>query len=421
MTTPEWLTEQYLQKVLSIYHDKQDLKILKFNINPALAKGENYGGNLNKVNIHYRLNNRKEVIVQNLMVKTSYENDEFIIEKLKPYDIFNREISIYEKVLPKLKLLLNEINDSEEIFIKVIFWDYKQQILIFEDVSMKGYTMPNRVERLDKDHVKLVLKKLAKLHASSAVLNERENKCLEIYDRGFFNRYTDTYKTYFVSNLMACARYLDQSPKYAKYAEKLFALKSHYMNIGVKCFEPCENDVNVLAHGDVWTNNLMFRYDQVTKKPNDVLIIDFQYAFWGSPTLDLHYFFNTSLKETLRLNELDELFQNYHKFFVQTLLKLNYSMKPIPSLRKFFLEMEQKRFFAFHSAVVIQPVMINEDSKDVDFKLIWGEDESAINFKNNLYKNPQVQDILKNLLPIFYSKGLLESLCTKSSVIKELR
>lgn len=124
-----------------------------------------------------------------------------------------------------------------------------------------------------------------------------------------------------------------------------FELAPHYMDIGRECFAPLRGSVNVLAHGDVWTNNVMVKYDANTGRPIDVLLIDFQYSFWGSPTIDLHHFFNTSLREPLRRKKQAELFKYYHSIFTDILRKLNYTLNPIPSLHEFQLQVEQKRFF----------------------------------------------------------------------------
>lgn len=429
MATPNWLTQDYIEEVLKIHHKDVSLKINNLDIQPAFGKGENYGGVMTKVKVGYTRSDNSIAAEKCLLVKNSYEDDEFAKAKMEPYDIFNREMSIYDQVLPKLNELLLEINDSDQLFANVLYTDYKRQALIFEDLSYEGFMMADRIERLDLDHILLILRKLAKMHATSAVLNEREPGCLEHYDRGFFNKYTDTYKTYFVQTFMACARYLEKQPDTQYYARKIFAMEPYYMGLGRRCFEPTPGHVNVLTHGDVWTNNVMFKYDHVTQKPIDVILIDFQYSFWGSPTLDLHHFFNTSMKEPLRRAHQDKLFQYFHYWFTDTLRKLNYNSNPIPSLKVFNLHAEQKRFFgkfefellsivlcriwtlaflALHSGVVIQPVMLNQDPTDADYNALMGVDERAIHFKNRLYNNPIIQENLKYLLPFFDHKGLLE-------------
>jgi hypothetical protein len=47
---------------------------------------------------------------------------------------------------------------------------------VFEDLSMRGYKMPDRKVGLDRQHLKMTLVKLAKWHAATAVLHEKVNK-----------------------------------------------------------------------------------------------------------------------------------------------------------------------------------------------------------------------------------------------------
>ena len=88
-----------------------------------------------------------------------------------------------------------------------------------------------------------------------------------------------------------------------------------------------ENNFNVLNHGDLWINNMMFLYKD--EQPIDVLMVDFQLSSWNSPVFDLIYFFNTSLHEDIREAGQDELIQFYHENLVKTLRKLNYRGKII--------------------------------------------------------------------------------------------
>jgi len=220
-----------------------------------LGPGENYGGVLTRARVHFALSSQEKHL-QNLIVKTEIDDDELTQELMAPYDIYNREMTIYQEVLPKLKALLNETGDTERIFPTAIFVDRERMAIIFEDLSVAGYVMADRVRRLNEEHTHLILRKLAKFHAASAVLNERQKGSLESFDRGFFNRYTNAYSGYFVGGLLAAARWMSQVPKLAHYGEKLFALAPHYMDIGRECFTPNPGQVNVLAHGDVWTNNV---------------------------------------------------------------------------------------------------------------------------------------------------------------------
>lgn len=340
---PTWLTKDYLEQCLREHYKDEKLKILRWDVRPALGKGENYGGVLTRIRAEYQTY-LGTIVSGHYVVKTSFETDEFARKTMEPYDIFNREMSIYENVLPRLNALLREIGDHEKIFAETMAVDRERSALIFEDLNVREFVMPNRLAGLNMILSKMVLRKIAKMHASSAVLNEREGGYLENFDRGFFNRHTDNYIPGFEGLLMACSRCVAQWDGYQYYANKLIALKSKYAELGKKVFDPIPGHVNVLAHGDLWTNNVMVKYDKNTGEPLDVTIIDFQYAAWGSPALDLHYFLNTSLKDDLHLNRQDELIQCYYETFSDTLYKLQYQAK-IPSLHRFHLQLEEKAFY----------------------------------------------------------------------------
>ncbi|XP_050341366.1 uncharacterized protein LOC126767781 [Bactrocera neohumeralis] len=404
--TPTWLTKDYLEQCLRKHYKDKKLKILRWDVRPALGKGENYGGVLTRIRAECQTH-LGAVVSGHYVVKTSFEADEFARKTMEPYDIFNREMSIYENVLPRLNALLGEIGDHDKIFAETIAVDRERSALIFEDLNVREFVMPNRLAGLNMNLSKMVLRKIAKMHASSTVLNERENGCLETFDRGFFNRHTDNYMPGFEGLLMACSRRVAQWDSYQYYANKLMALKSKYAELGKQVFDPIPGHVNVLAHGDLWTNNIMVKYDKNTGEPLDVTIIDFQYAAWGSPALDLHYFLNTSLEEAMHLNHQDELIQCYYETFSDTLNKLQYRVK-IPSLHQFHLQLEEKAFYAFHSTCVILAVQRNEDTEDADFKAIMQNDQRATRFKDTCFRNIYVQHIIKTLLPIYERRGLLD-------------
>lgn len=131
-----------------------------------------------------------------------------------------------------------------------------------------------------------------------------------------------------------------------KYTEKLKKLRPKLMRKCIEHAKPLPHHFNTLIHGDLWTNNIMFSYNQdgQSKELQNVALIDFQYTSWASVTLDLHYFFNTSLEENLRLNRQEELVQFYHKRLSSTLHALGYK-KHIPGLNELQVEFLEKAFY----------------------------------------------------------------------------
>lgn len=76
----------------------------------------------------------------------------------------------------------------------------------------------------------------------------------------------------------------------------------------------------------------------------NIILLDFQYSCWTSPAIDLHYFFNNSLQESLRPHRFNELIAHYHKHLTAYLSSLGYK-KEIPSLEQFKQQYLDKSFY----------------------------------------------------------------------------
>lgn len=70
-------------------------------------------------------------------------------------------------------------------------------------------------------------------------------------------------------------------------------------------------DWSVMCHGDLWVNNLMFRYDATTDRVADVRLIDLQTARCASPAIDILHFMYTSTERSMRDTHMDALLQAY--------------------------------------------------------------------------------------------------------------
>ncbi|EDV53621.1 uncharacterized protein LOC6554283 [Drosophila erecta] len=396
----DWLTSGYLEAALRRHYQNKELRVESMVIKTALGKGENYGAILSRIRLVY-----SSKVEEHLIAKTVLEDEDAETRRKKaPYDIYNRELEIYEQVLPKLQQLA-----GVQLCPKVLHIDRQRGALIMEDLTYKEFVMAPRLQRLDEQHVRLVLRKLAKMQAASAVL---ENSSLEHtfsltkYDRGFFNRHTESFSAYFLGCLKSCASYLNTQAGYECHAKLLDELAPYYMGLGLRCFQPEVAHINVLTHGDLWTNNMMFKYEAGV--PSDVLLIDFQYAFWGSPTLDIHHLLNTSAVEQVRSELQMEMRCVYHDVFVGELQRHGFKGQRLPSRKQFHLESEQKRFYAVHCGLLLLPVLLNTDETDADFAALLSDQPRGMNMKRRLYLNPGIQDSIKQMVKQFEREGLLD-------------
>lgn len=84
--------------------------------------------------------------------------------------------------------------------------------------------------------------------------------------------------------------------------------------------------------------------DESKASIENMVFIDFQYSCWTSSTIDLHYFFNNSLEESLRPSRFEDLIEFYHKNLAESLQRLEYK-KHIPTLDEIKQQYLDKGFY----------------------------------------------------------------------------
>nr|NP_651370.2 uncharacterized protein Dmel_CG10513 [Drosophila melanogaster]AAF56440.2 uncharacterized protein Dmel_CG10513 [Drosophila melanogaster]AAK92891.1 GH13495p [Drosophila melanogaster]AOQ12660.1 CG10513-PB [synthetic construct] len=404
---PEWLDETYLERLLRDLKNDPGLRITDLVIKPATAKGDNYASVMTRVRILFLKSGAKSPETEYYIVKTTYENDAFASGIFSQYQVSTTEMRMYEKILPQLSSLIEKTRQPEKVFAKTLHVDYEHEAIIFEDLAVTKYVLADRLVGFDLEHTRLGLRKLAKMHAAAAVLNERQPGLLTKFDHGIFNRHTQAFAPFFVNTVGVAADFARECPELGeRYATKLKKLQERVMEYSTRVYDPQPGDFNTLVHGDYWVNNVMLRYGE-NKEPLDMTLIDFQFCSWSSPAVDLHYFFNTSVQVDIRYEQQDALFQYYHTVLVETLKDLNFGGY-IPTLRQFVLQLERGRFFAVTVALVCQAILTNDQNADADFNALMKDDERGRNFRKVLYTNKRLQDNLKRELPRFDRSGLLD-------------
>ncbi|KAH8232366.1 hypothetical protein KR032_004871 [Drosophila birchii] len=405
---PVWLDESYMEPLLRDLKKDPGLRITELDIKPATAKGDNYASVMTRVKVFFLRSSAKTPEIEYYIVKTTYENDPFASGIFSKYQVSTTEMLMYEKVLPQLSALIGETRQPEKLFATTLHVDYEHEAIIFEDLAVSNHVLADRLTGFDLEHTRLGLRKLAKMHAAAAVLNERKPGILTKFDHGIFNRHTTGFAPFFENMCDVAADFAATCPELGEtYARKLREVRKRVMEYSTRVYDPQPGEFNTLMHGDYWVNNVMMRYGE-RKEPLDMILIDFQFCSWSSPAVDLHYFFNTSVQPAIRYEHQEALIQYYHTVLVETLKDLKFGGYT-PTLRQLVLQLEKGGFFAVTVSLVCQAILTNDQTADADFNALMKDDERGRNFRKVLYANKRLQENLKIMLPRFERSGLLDA------------
>ncbi|KAJ9585243.1 hypothetical protein L9F63_002943 [Diploptera punctata] len=307
--------------------------VLEVMLKDAQLNGDNYLSSM------YRMRVKTKQGEKALIVKCRLQNTD-AADAFEETSIFKKEAEMYWNTLPKLEKLLTLANQGEiEPLAPQCIYSCKD-FLVMEDLSVDGYKMLERYQGLNLEQCLTVMRTLARFHAASVVLHEQDPQSMEEYDLSFFveTSLLQGWTTYFQGMINMLIEEMESWPaaQWKPYIEKLRHVQKDFMERLLQCVHRDNSDFNVLIHGDLWTNNILFRGDAAR-------FIDFQLVHYSSPALDLRLFLATSPNMDVRINHSDRLIQEYHSILCSTLTALG--SKKFITLEELYQMYRDKGFY----------------------------------------------------------------------------
>lgn len=143
------------------------------------------------------------------------------------------------------------------------------------------------------------------------------------------------WRQFFENATSTVVEYISLYPELAHLAPKINGRATILFDRATtKCQVPLDG-FDGLCHGDMWSNNIMFRRNHAV----DARLLDFQNVFNGSPCFDLLRTLYGNSHEDLDFCDWDDLLRYYHNEYETTLKKLGFPEHRIPSLTMLHVQM----------------------------------------------------------------------------------
>ncbi|XP_061402293.1 uncharacterized protein LOC133338124 [Musca vetustissima] len=381
IVVPEHLNEQFFVNALE--EGLRETKIVVHEVNFAWGSnpGDNYCSSIYRAVITYDSYGDNPVKNEkiSLIIKTIPITPE--TQFLEDVAVFVKEKLTYTDVLPRLSIL-----SKSDVFGANCFYAIKSpmQTIVFNDLTVEGFKVASRQDGLDWNHSILILEQLAKFHATSMVLLKKDPAIAKRFQRGMLCEETvlksDTFFHMFGGYLNQLVKTSSTWEGFEEISKKLQKYYDDFKNITYRLGKPKEGDrIVVLNHGDLWTNNFMFGYedDNQPKTPTKAIFVDFQLSFFGSPACDLNFFLSTSVQYDILTTKRDELIEAYYKVFAETLEYLRY--ESIPTLDDLKYELRSRELYGLFALFGFLPMVTlpKELSNDTSIEAFTNEDYAA--------------------------------------------
>jgi thiamine kinase-like enzyme len=260
--------ENWLRPVLK----KENLENYSIHISGSTEKGDGYLGDVTFVDV--RGTNTNEKKSYEFVIKSGKKSSQ-LREMIPVRNAFENEIYFYNEILPVFrefqaeKGITDPFDNTPKFYDSII--EEEMEVLILGNMKTSGYSLHDRFNPMDQEHIRKIIKVYGKLHAISFALRDQKP---EVF-KELGGKLTDMMKL--------SAKYIKPKEDRNTYEDIIkiakekkeddVVAKLNILNERTKRLNEITDPNDpyaVILHGDCWNNNFMFKYavsyDQVSLK-----------------------------------------------------------------------------------------------------------------------------------------------------------
>ncbi|XP_008210976.1 uncharacterized protein LOC103316873 [Nasonia vitripennis] len=335
------LTVQEVTTLISDAFPSKNLEVVNFSLKPFSSDKLGYLG------VHELLT------VESRARDGDVKSFTFFVKSVAPtcndFDlmIFSEEANFFGKVVPRL------LWDESEEFWAAKCYLARDDLMVLEDLRAEGFKVNSCL--LQDCQLRGAMVSVARFHAASMLLEWKSREPLNKVYPGFFKEKVFLNDGGFAWKWLlagievaeAVALKLGLEPKHASAAY-------HMMLESVK---PSKDQRNVLCHGDLWSNNMLFKESE-EDGTSCCKLVDFQLVGYACYTIDVMQLLHLNTNATTRKRLERELIQLYHSVLAENLRKGGLEENRIIGLEEIFRDTESKRICGIVAAVQYFPVAL---------------------------------------------------------------
>ncbi|KAL0822209.1 hypothetical protein ABMA28_004339 [Loxostege sticticalis] len=299
-----------LKSIVDKIAKKEGFITYNLSVKNITPDGNNYLGLLSEVTVQDTVTNKK----LDLFVKSIIANADQL-KVISVSEVYGVEIYFYLE----LSKILEELQANAQIPIEeryTIVKCYKESTtehIVMENMIKKGFYTWNRFDVISLDFAETAIKQLAKFHALGFVLQEKRPKYYEekIMPLIYPIKLDEEFHKYFKNMADNILDYLegDAKRKLKKNITALFEKGQKYTHNREQTMTMC--------HGDYRPNNILIK--TLEGKITDMVPVDYQLLYHGSPLSDILYFIFGATDREFRRKHLDYLKNLYYDTMKQFL------------------------------------------------------------------------------------------------------
>ncbi|XP_062552919.1 uncharacterized protein LOC134218070 [Armigeres subalbatus] len=343
-------------------------------------------------------------------LKTVPKGNSVLANYLNEIGSFQKEVAICERIVPEIEKVLG----GKQVVPKYLLTK-EDRLIVMENVKIRGFDiLKGNSGLMDYDHLKKVMETLAYFHAGTILLEEREGKTLtemfpEVLNENAWTGVEGSIRTRDVENVIVLwsefMRVAERdSTKLGDILTKLpGTIRSLYDYV-----KPSTKWRNVFSHGDLWSNNIMFR-DSSSGVPLECILVDFQLSRYTPPAYDINLMLSLTTTFEFRCKHMNTLLDGYYEIFRHILTSNGIDASTIYSKDYFRASCEHYRIAGqIHGCIIGPETLLPSNFIDQVFELASEcsgfMPQPKVNICLDAFKNDErfrlrMLDMVQELLP----------------------